>query len=342
MPYALRRRWSCPVVAAVLLLAGPPACRAVGSPPRVDPPPFLRTYEADEVLNVAYYQGRDADDYRHRLDLFLPKGLRDYPVLVFVHGGAWMIGDKSCVGLYSAVGRFFARHGVGVVLPNYRLSPGVRHPEHVRDVARAFAWTKRNIGRRGGDPDRLFVGGHSAGGHLAALLATDERYLEAEGLTTADVKGAILVSGVYRIPPGTLDVTLGGTGPDAFRLGELLTLPGMSGRAMPGFFNRLAIPVSLDFYGPAFGPDPEVRAAASPLSHVRPGLPPFLIFTAEDDLPTLAGLATRFHHALRQSGCDARLVTVDDRNHNSILFRAIDPVDPVAREALEFIHRHER
>jgi acetyl esterase/lipase len=329
-----------PLLAVVLF--GIAASRVAAASPAETKPAAPPTFEVEEVLNVAYYQGKGADAWRHRLDLFLPKGQRHYPVLVFLHGGAWMIGDKSCIGLYSAVGRFFARHGVGAVLPNYRLSPLVRHPEHIRDVARAFAWTKRHIADYGGDPDRLFIGGHSAGGHLAALLATDDTYLEAEGLTTADIKGAIAVSGVYRIPPGTVDVTLGGTGPDAFRLAALLTLPGSGGKTTPGLLDRLAIPISLDFYGPAFGPDPEVRADASPLTHVRPGLPPFLIFSAEDDLPTLAGMATRFHHALRESGCDARLVKVCGRNHNTIMFRATEPDDPVAREALEFIHRHAR
>jgi acetyl esterase/lipase len=342
MPRLLRQRRAYPFLLAGALLAVP-ACRlAEAVPPRVEERPAPRTFEVEEVRNLAYYQGRDADDTRHRLDLFLPKGRPNYPVLVLVHGGAWMLGDKSCVGLYSAVGRFFARHGVGAVLPNYRLSPGVRHPEHVRDVARAVAWTKRHIARYGGDPGRLFLGGHSAGGHLVALLATDDRYLKAEGLGTEDVRGVVAVSGVYRIPPGTVDVTVGGTGPEAFRLGELLSVPGMGTPRLPDFLARLAIPVSLDFYGPVFGGDPRVREDASPLAHVRPGLPPFLLFTAEDELPTLAGMATRFHDALRQSGCDARLVKVCDRNHNSVLFRATGLDDPVAREALEFLDRHAR
>jgi acetyl esterase/lipase len=115
--------------------------------------------------------------------------------------------------------------------------------------------------------------------------------------------------------------------------GALLLLP--TGPARRG---RSCWPV----YGPAFGDDPKVRADASPLTHVRPGLPPFLVLTAEDDLPTLAGMATRFHDALRQCGCDARLIKVCKRNHKTILFCATGPDDPVAREALEFIHRHAR
>jgi acetyl esterase/lipase len=93
-----------------------------------------------------------------------------------------------------------ARHGIAAVVPNYRLSPMVRHPEHIKDVARAFAWTYKHIKSYGGRTDEIFVCGHSAGGHLAALLATDDSYLKAEGLTLRAIRGAIPMSGVYIIP----------------------------------------------------------------------------------------------------------------------------------------------
>jgi acetyl esterase/lipase len=152
------------------------------------------------LKNVAYYDGKDADAVRHRLDIYLPKGKKDFPVVFFVHGGAWMHGDKNHLGIYAGVARCLTQHGIGMVSTNYRLSPAVKHPEHVRDVARAFAWTYRNIGKHGGRPDELFVGGHSAGGHLTALLATDETYLKEQGLTLAAIRGAVPVSGVYTIP----------------------------------------------------------------------------------------------------------------------------------------------
>src|SRR5262249_46346472 len=153
----------------------------------------------DRIRDLAYYDGPDADPYRHRLDLFLPKGRKGFPVVVLVHGGAWIVGDNRCCGLYSSVGEFLASQGIGAVLPNYRLSPQVKHPEHIHDVARAFGWTRNHISEYGGCPDKLFLAGHSAGGHLVALLATDEKYLKAQGLRTADIKGVIAVSGVYRI-----------------------------------------------------------------------------------------------------------------------------------------------
>ena len=100
-------------------------------------------YEVERVSGVCYYDGPDADGRQHRLDLFLPKGEKDFPVVLLVHGGAWMIGDNRCCGLYSSVGEFLASRGVGAVLPNYRLSPQVQHPEHVRDVARGDVANER-------------------------------------------------------------------------------------------------------------------------------------------------------------------------------------------------------
>ncbi len=157
----------------------------------------------DEHKDLAYYDGADAHATKHRLDLFLPRNASDYPTVVFIHGGAWMAGDKSNFGIYAAIGHMLAEHGLGCAVVNYRLSPSVQHPEHIRDVARAFAWVRANIARYGGDRERLFVAGHSAGGHLAALLATDESYLTEQGLGLADIKAVVAISGVY-IVPGTM------------------------------------------------------------------------------------------------------------------------------------------
>jgi acetyl esterase/lipase len=163
-----------------------------------------KTYEVKTIKDVAYYDGEDADKVKHKLDLYLPKDKEGFPVFFFVHGGAWVHGDKNFLNLYSSLGSYFAKHGIGVVVTNYRLSPGVQHPEHVKDVARAFAWTYKNIEKYGGRPDQIFVGGHSAGGHLSALLVVDDTYLKAEGLSTAKIKGVIPISGVYAIPDGFL------------------------------------------------------------------------------------------------------------------------------------------
>jgi acetyl esterase/lipase len=102
---------------------------------------------------------------------------------------------------------------------------------------------------------------------------------------------------------------------------------------MPG------LPVKMNFFKPVFGDDPLVRRDASPVSHVRPGLPPFLLLSAENDLPTLPASAREFHEALRKRGCEAELHRIPRRNHNSIVFCQIEENDPVGRLIVEFVER---
>jgi acetyl esterase/lipase len=302
----------------------------IWGPPK--PPPGA--LEVIEMRDVAYRDDAKADPIRHRMDLFLPRGKKGYPVVVFVHGGGWVIGDNRCCGLYSSVGQFLASQGIGVVLPNYRLSPSVMHPEHVRDVARAVRWTKDHIAEHGGNPDRLYLMGHSAGGHLVSLLATDESYLKAEDMSPRDIKGVIAIGGVYHIPPGAQEVFVGGTGTRSFRPDEIFPL---RGDAMVPFLPPLALSVPVSMFSRAFGDDAKGRTDASPVSHVHRGLPPFLILVSTQDLPSLADMAEEFHKALLRDGCDSRLMKVEKRNHNSLIFSAISPDDPAGRAMLEFV-----
>jgi acetyl esterase/lipase len=186
---------------AALAALSPPAMAADEKP--------AKTYEVERIKDVSYYDGADRDKVKHNLDLYLPKGLKDYPVLFFVHGGAWVMGDKNDFGAYAAFASAFAKSGIGVVVTNYRLSPGVKHPEHVKDVARAFAWTAKNIAKHGGNKDRIFVCGHSAGAHLVALLATDATYLKAHDLTSKAIRGVLPISGPFVLLPGFLPRVFG-------------------------------------------------------------------------------------------------------------------------------------
>jgi acetyl esterase/lipase len=156
-------------------------------------------FEVEVIKDVPYYEGKDADPERHKLDLYFPKGQKDFPVLVWAHGGGWTKGDKRS---FAKQGQTFAKNGVAVVSVGYRLSPKVQHPAHAQDVAKAIAFTHQHIAHRGGSPDQIFISGHSAGGHLVALIGTDESYLKAEKLSLANIKGVIPVSGVYTIRPG--------------------------------------------------------------------------------------------------------------------------------------------
>ncbi len=153
----------------------------------------------EKHANIRYRTDADADRERHVLDLYVPAGKKDFPVVLYVHGGTWRSGNKN---LYAALGQSLAADGIGCVVCNYRLSPAVKHPAHVEDVARAFAWTCDNVGKYGGDKRRLFLCGHSAGGHLVSLLATDPQYLKAVKHEPGEIKGVAALSGVYEIVPG--------------------------------------------------------------------------------------------------------------------------------------------
>ncbi len=329
-------RW-VPLVAVVL--AGLPACRVTSIPiwgPALAPD---NAAEVETIADIPYGEEPEPGSQRRHLDLFLPKDRTGFPVVLLVHGGAWMVGDNCCCGLYSAVGTFLAQRGIGAVLPNYRLSPGVKHPEHIKDVARAFAWVHAHLGAYGGCAEKIFVAGHSAGGHLAALLATDDTWLHEVGLNSGNIAGAIVLSGVYHIPEKTPPYTLGGWAPLAFRLGQVLPLRCQSGwcgntPVLPG------IPMPLNVFGPVFGDDPKVRADASPINHVRPGLPPFLIVYGEHDLPTLPDMAEEFHNALRNHGCASTLLMAEKRNHNSTMFKVIEENDPIGNAIIDFIYCH--
>jgi len=155
-----------------------------------------KLYEVQTSADIAYTEGKEADPERNKLDIYAPKGVQNAPVLFFIHGGGWNAGDRK---KFEKLARTFAERGVVVVTPGYRLSPAVKHPGHIEDVARAFAWTYKNIGKYGGRADAIFVSGHSAGGHLAALLATDESYLKAHSLSLEQIKGAIPISGVFNV-----------------------------------------------------------------------------------------------------------------------------------------------
>ena len=133
---------------------------------------------------------------KHKLDLYLPKGKTNFPVLMFVHGGSWRSGDKS---IYAAFGNRFAKMGIGVAIPSYRLMPKDPHPAQIEDTAAAFAWVYKNIAKYGGDVNRVYIAGHSAGGHLVALLALDESYLKKYEIPTSAIRGVAALSGVYDV-----------------------------------------------------------------------------------------------------------------------------------------------
>ena len=143
--------------------------------------------------NIDYVDNAGA---KQKLDLYLPKDKTNFPVLVFIHGGGWTSGDRA---LYQPIGNLLAKSGIGVAIPSYRLMPGVKFADQVGDVSAAVAWVAKNIAQQGGDVNRIFLSGHSAGGHLVSLLALDPSHLKQHGVELSAIRGVMSFSGVYDV-----------------------------------------------------------------------------------------------------------------------------------------------
>jgi acetyl esterase/lipase len=140
-----------------------------------------------------------AERSRHRLDVCRPRGAAAAPVIIFFYGGAWQSGYKE---LYRYVAKALARRGYVAVVPDYRIYPEVCYPDFLDDGAQVVRWVRDNIARFGGDPDKLFLKGHSAGAHIAAMLSIDARWLGKVGLDPRrDIAGLIGIAGPYDLMP---------------------------------------------------------------------------------------------------------------------------------------------
>ncbi|WP_025141278.1 alpha/beta hydrolase [Achromobacter sp. DH1f] len=135
---------------------------------------------------------------RQRLDIYAPPNAAHAPVVVFFYGGSWRSGERAD---YRFAGDALASRGIVAVIADYRLYPEARYPAFLQDAAQVVAWTQQHIGAYGGDPRRVFVAGHSAGGYIAAMLALDARWLHGAGTAPATLAGWIGLAGPYDFLP---------------------------------------------------------------------------------------------------------------------------------------------
>ncbi len=251
---------------------------------------------------------------RQVLDLYTPdkpaKGKR--PVVLWIHGGGWQVGDKSDVALKPKV---LTERGFVFVSTNYRLLPEVTMDELTRDVARALGWVHRNVAEYGGDPDRIFVGGHSAGAQLAALLCTDDRWVEREGGSFDALRGCIPVDGdTYDIPKIIMTAE--------FR-------QALYGGKMFTFGHRQK-----------FGNDPAKHIDFSAVTHVAKdkGIPPFLILYFPGN-PNTRAQARRLESVLKAADVPVTAYGKGDSNHSRLNDDLGKPDDPATQKLYEFLHK---
>lgn len=167
----------------------------------------LKNSNSYTVINdIQYYYGPDLDTANHKLNLVIPKGADQPPLLVWIGGGAWSYVSRN---MEMDVAKKIAEKGIAVASIGHRLSPatwkdpklntGIKHPEHIKDVARAISFLQANNSKWGYSDTKIFVGGFSSGGHLAALIVMDGRYLKDVGLSTKLIQGVIPIAGTYDI-----------------------------------------------------------------------------------------------------------------------------------------------
>ena len=265
----------------------------------------------EKIAELPYRQNGHA---RHVLDIYRPeqRSEKPMPVVFWIHGGGWQAGDKNDVGLKPAV---VTGRGMIFVSTNYRLLPDVSMEELTDDVAAALGWVHREIANYGGDPNRVIVGGHSAGAQLAALLCTDSRYGEKHGVSLQALIGCVPVDG------DTYDI------PKIIMTAELRQM--LYGGKMFSFGHRQK-----------FGNTPEKHVDFSAVTHVAPNrsIPPFLLlyFTGN---PDTTAQAQRLAQVLENAGIAARAFGKSETNHSQLNDDLGKPDDPATKEFFAFLDR---
>jgi arylformamidase len=234
------------------------------------------------------------DDYWQRIDIYMPAGnATRLPVLLFAHGGAWTHGYKEWMGLMAPAVAAFPAILVSV---SYRLAPESRYPLPVEDCVAALAWCRANIARYGGDPDRISVGGHSAGGHLYALIALRRDLLQRAGLPADLIKACFPVS-------SQLDLVFENPEPGS---GEE--------RIYTMFLSRR-----------------EDAAAASPLHYAAGCTMPIVLACGERDFPRIIRSNEAMYAALKRTSAPVERHVLPGYDHFDMALDLARPENPVMR-----------
>lgn len=258
--------------------------------------------------DIAYRAG--SANPKHRLDVYQPKNARNAPIVLFVHGGYWVAGDKdfhrTLTGLYGTVGEALAAQGVVTVVQSYRLVPEGTIEDLVDDVMSALRWTEEHAAEYGGDPARLFVMGHSAGGHVTALIGSDDTLHTQRKMNPDAVRGYIPLSAVWDIAD-------------------------MHATQDAAFQERVTYPV--------FGHDPARWAAYSPLEKLGKGSRPFLIVIGERDYPYLIPQAERARAKLVAAGQTPGWHVAGGNDHDAMVLRFGTKGDNLTPAIVAFVTR---
>src|SRR5436190_2155786 len=260
----------------------------------------LLAAESKIQRDIAYAQPQNE---RQTLDPYAPASGTDHPIVVWIHGGGWRQGDKRGV---EQKPQAFVDKGLVFVSINYRFVPQVTVKEMTGDVAKAIRWAHDHAQEFGGNPNSIFVMGHSAGAHLAALVCTDESYLKAEGLSLSIIKGCVPVdTAAYDIPQRFAQ--------DAAKASDRKAL---------------------------FGEDDASHRALSPITYAGKvkSIPAFLILHVADR-PDSKAQSEQFAKALQKAGVSATVVPAEGKTHGTINSELGLPDDKPTQALFEFVAR---
>ncbi len=262
--------------------------------------PLLKAAPQDGITatkNVAY-----GEDPRQILDLYQPAGRAGAPVVIYVHGGAYVRGDKDFYGeIYSNVAKWFARQGMLGINATYRLAPAAKWPAAVDDVRGMVKWAKENVSRFGGDANRIYLVGHSAGATHVASYIFDNSLQPSDG---PGVAGAVVMSGRYRLEYDPAD---------------------------PNAKNMQAY----------FGEDSSAYPVRSPITHIKQAVRvPVFVVICEYDNPGLDVRGAELLAALcERDGACPRFTRLEKHNHLSEVAAFNTADEQLGREILEFMRR---
>lgn len=252
--------------------------------------------------NIPYLPKNDSlHIQQQQLTIFTPKKQEQARnVWIFIHGGNWNSGSKS---QYGFIGRRMARKQVVTVIIDYPLSPLANYQQMASSAASAVKWVKENIERYGGNPDRIFVSGHSAGGHLAALISIQKEYF---GTINSEnpIRGCIL---------------LDAAGLDMYRY---LTEENL---AKEHTFLQ------------TFSANPAIWKQASPLYHLHPNMPPFLIYRGEKTYPSIIKSTERFVTELSAYQPKPNYFIVDGKKHIPMITQFFWTWNPLYAGIIKFM-----
>lgn len=234
---------------------------------------------------------------RNRLDVYYPKGMSDSTeVLLFIHGGAWRLGNKR---MYKFFGKRLAERGKVAVLLNYRLKKGISYRGMAEDCSKGVLWVKEHIHTYHGDPKRIFISGHSAGGHLAALISMDSSFFKPG---SSPIQGVILI--------------------DAFGL---------------DMFTFLKTSAYKKIFLPVFTGDSSNWKQASPIYHLHQQSPPVQLFLGKKTLRQIKEDNERFSKVYRSTGRPFEVIEVKGKGHIRMMFQFRKRKNPFYNNIMKFL-----